>query len=269
MTSVDDPFAEPATRVMVFGHPGHELAVFGLIQRYRMPIVILTDGGGADRTAESQAAFAAIGHLDHVQYLGYRESSFYEALLDGDERHFIEVADSLARALRSIAFTQLFCDAVEFYNPVHDITLPIVRRALQERSDVRVFEVPLVYQMLGDGEHYDVQRFPASRRSSIWRQSLTADEAARKVHARDSTYLSLRRQLGPEFLQVPLSHLSEEEFGDASDPLTPPAATGRCLRYEWRARVLKQQGQIDKTITYAEHWRPMAQALTQGTTRYD
>ena len=246
---------------MVFGHPGHELAVFGLIQRYRMPIVILTDGGGAARTAESQAGFAAIGHLDQVTYLGYPESSFYEALLDDDTRHFIDVAEDLGRIVASIAPAQLFCDAVEFYNPVHDITLPIVMRVLQGRRDTRLFEVPLVYQTPADGEEYDVQRFPPSHPSSRWRHMLSAEETAQKVRARDSIYLSLQKQLGPEFAQVPYPHLSEEEFGDASDPLQPAAETGRCLRYEWRARLLKQQRQIEKVITYAGHWRPMAKAL--------
>lgn len=264
MTSADDPFAARVPRVMVFGHPGHELAVFGLIQRYRMPIVVLTDGGGADRTAESRAGFAAFGHLDAVTYLGYPESSFYEALLDADERHFVDVADHLRRVVASIAPAQLFCDAVEFYNPVHDITLPIVRHALRGRSETRVFEVPLVYQAIADDERYEVQRLPPSHASPRWRHSLSEEETALKAHARDAIYLSLRRQLGPEFLQVPYAHLSQEEYGDASDLLAPPAATGRCLRYEWRARLLKEQGRIEQVITYADHWRPMAQALVRS-----
>lgn len=264
MTSADNPFAEPAARVMVFGHPGHELAVFGLIQRYRMPIVVLTDGGGADRTAESRAGFAAFGHLDAVTYLGYSESSFYEALLDADERHFIDVADNLRRVVASIAPAQLFCDAVEFYNPVHDITLPIVMHALRGRSETRVFEVPLVYQVLAEDERYEVQRFPPSHQAPRWQHALSREETTLKAHARDAIYLSLRRQLGPEFLHVPYAHLSREEYGDASDPLLPPAATGRCLRYEWRAGLLKKQGRIEKVITHADHWQPMAQALVRS-----
>jgi len=36
-----DPFAAtPERRLMIFGHPGHELALFGMLQRHQPDIVV-------------------------------------------------------------------------------------------------------------------------------------------------------------------------------------------------------------------------------------
>jgi len=40
------------------------------------------------------------------------------------------------------------------------------------------------------------------------------------------------------------------------DPFTWTHATGRELRYEWRAAMLKEQGIIDEIITHAGHFIP-------------
>ena len=67
--------------------------------------------------------------------------------------------------LREIKPRQVLCDAVEFYNPLHDMSLPIVAAALNGGADAAVFEVPLVYQKSAKEEAYEVQRMPPSRRS--------------------------------------------------------------------------------------------------------
>ena len=45
-----------------------------------------------------------------------------------------------------------------------------------------------------------------------------------------------------------------KKFGNRHD-------TGRELRYEWRARLLKEQGVIDEIITHAGHFVPTVQGL--------
>jgi hypothetical protein len=71
----------------------------------------------------------------------------------------------------------------------------------------------------------------------------------------------LREQFGPDFLGLPDAHLQREEIALAGDPLASPASTGREMRYEWRARALQQAKVIKEVITYAEHFRPVAESL--------
>ena len=90
---------------------------------------------------------------------------------------------------------------------------------------------------------------------------LTSQELRPKLRARDEIYLSLRDQAGPEFSAATAEHLAIEETAPAGDPFAWPHATGRELRYEWRARLLKQQGVIDEIITRAGQFIPTVHDL--------
>ena len=156
---------------------------------------------------------------------------------------------------------QIFCDAVEFYNPVHDVTLPIVKRAARVLPQAKLFEIPLAYQLPGPSEHYAVQRVPAALQERRLAYQLLEEELRKKIHARDQIYLNLREQFGPDFLGLPDAHLQREEIALAGDPLASPASTGREMRYEWRAKALQKEGVIKEVITYADHFRPVAESL--------
>ena len=249
----------PIKRLMIFGHPAHELALFGFLQRFRPQIVIITDGGGEERIRQSRTGLESIGL--EATYLKFAENDFYAALLRRDIPFFEAVSDSLSLEIAASQPDQIFCDAVEFYNPVHDITLPLVLRAAAAASRAEVFEVPLVYQTLAAGEHYEIQRMPPESARRPFGYYLTLQELRAKIHARDQIYLSLRDQAGPEFSAATAERLAIEETAPASDPFAWPHATGRELRYEWRARLLRQQGVIDEIITRAGHFIPTVQGV--------
>jgi hypothetical protein len=244
--------ADAITRLMIFGHPAHELALFGFLQHFRPQIVIVTDGGCEERIRQSRAGLDSIGL--EATYLNFAENDFYGALLRRDVSFFETVADLLHSQIVTAEPHQIFCDAIEFYNPVHDITLPLVLRAAEAAPQATLFEVPLLYQTLTDGEHYEIQRIPSASPQRRFRYHLAAEDLCAKIRARDEIYLSLHDQVGPEFSAVTTAHLAIEEIALAGDPFVSPRATGRELRYEWRARFLKQAGIIDEIITRAGHF---------------
>src|SRR5690348_7124622 len=84
----------PIKRLMIFGHPAHELALFGFLQRFRPRIVIITDGGGKERVGQSRAGLRSIGL--EATYLKFRENDFYAALLRRDISFFEIVSNSLS-----------------------------------------------------------------------------------------------------------------------------------------------------------------------------
>lgn len=257
-----NPFEnESARRLVVIGHPAHELAIYGLLQRYRPQIVVLTDGGGPERVAQSKEGLERIGLLDQATYLDYTEDSFYQALLDDDAGLFERVAAELRTRIERIQPDQVFCDAVEFYNPVHDVTRPILIRALKGLEGISSFEIPLVYQKPAESECYEIQRVPEALANRRIRYELDDRELDAKMHARDHVYLNLREQAGPEFLVVTREHLSREEIAEAGDELPGADSTGRVLRYEWRARKLLEEGSISRAITYHDHFLPMVRQL--------
>ena len=195
-----------------------------------------------------------------ARYLSYPESSFYDALLAPDAGYFTGVADAVRGVLKEIQPDVICCDAMEFYNPVHDVTVPIVRAALGPGRRVELFEVPLVYEEDGAGEVYHIQRVPPSLADRRVTYDLTPAQLDKKESARNAIYTNLRDQAGPEFLQLPREHLGHEEILRSAGDIAAPGR-GRKLRYEWRARLLQRQGAVRDVITYADHYLPTMRAL--------
>ena len=248
-------------KLMVFGHPAHELALFGMIQRDRPDILIITDGGGPKREADSRVGLATIGMT--ARYLSYPEADFYKALLARDAAYFSHVAAAVREVIDEIQPDVICCDAVEFYNPVHDVTVPIVRAALGPGHKVELFEVPLVYEEEGPGEVYHIQRVPPAFADRRVAYDLTPEQLDKKESARNAIYTNLRDQAGPEFMQLSREHLGHEEiFRSSVGPVEP--GQGRKLRYEWRAQLLQSQGSISEVITYAGHYVPAMAALCES-----
>jgi hypothetical protein len=249
--------------VLVFSHPNHELAIFGIVQRVRPRLVFLTDGGGERRVAETCRALGELnlGLLEQCTFLNYAENEFYAHLVDGNHSFWREVVGGLATALEDAAPTRVACDAVEFYNPVHDVSLPLVRAALDRAGlPCPVFEVPLVHQQLAPTERYVVQRFPSHRSAAALAVALTAEELARKLRALEETYTCLTEQMGSVLRSVPREQLAREEIAPARSGLVPPGED--CvLRYEWRGRQLRQEGAVAEDIKYAQHYAPVARTL--------
>ena len=263
LPALDDP-AMP--RLVVTGHPNHELAILGLVQRLRPRLLFLTDGGGIERVEESQRCLAALGLLDRARFLGWPEKRLYRALLDRDRSPFDEIVAQVRAEIEELAPRQVLCESVELYNPLHDITLPIVRAAARGLDEIEVVEFPLIAQIPAPipgqppeaEERYRVQRAPDGRPVvSLW---LTAEELGAKVKAREDHYRSLRHQLGPVLDGLGPEHMARELFAPAR-PAYPEPGEEYALRYEWRGHSLQARGEVAEVITYRGHFLPMAEAL--------
>jgi hypothetical protein len=245
--------------VCVFSHPNHEGAVLGLVQRLRPTLVFLTDGGGAQRVAETRRALEQIDLLDRAHFLDCSEQSFYDALLDRNAGFFLEQARRVRAILAEIAPARVFCDAVEFYNPVHDVSLPMVRAALGPDASSRVFEIPLIFQEPAPEERYAIQRVPAAEAARAHDLRLTPAELAAKLACRSSVYHMLRAQL-PQMDALSPDHLGLEVVAEARTGAVAPGPE-RVLRYEWRGERLRQAGAVERVITHRDHYVPVASEL--------
>lgn len=246
--------------VAIFSHPNHEIAVFALLKKVRPQIIFLTDGGGDHRVEETRKGLRSIDLEGNAVFLPHTEQSFYDALLHVDSDFFHKVALEIRMVLKSAKPEQILCDAVEFYNPVHDITLALVGNA-DDAPWQGTFEVPLLFQKPGEKESYGVQTVPAGTPCTQF--SLSEEEKALKKDALQNTYTILRDTLGKVILGSP-NALSTETIFPASSPLRTPDP-GRVLRYERRAAALKIQGKIESEITHAFHFLPIVSELLGHT----
>jgi hypothetical protein len=249
-----------APHLAVFSHPNHELAVFGFVQRFRPTLLFLTDGGGAQRVAETRAGLESIGLADQAQFLNHPEAALYEALIRCDVGFCQRLVAEIATVIDAVQPQSIFCDAVEFYNPVHDLSLPLVLAAVaQSKQRAAVFEVPLIFQRPGvEEEEYEIQRLPASQQDDQIELHLNEVEVAAKLRARAEVYAQLNAQMSG-LLDLPVSHFALEVLRPSSTVSQPDGE--RMLRYEWRGRRLQTHGQVDQVITYSEHYQPLIAAL--------
>lgn len=241
-------FNPQAPTVCVFSHPNHELAIFGLLRRLKPTLVFLTDGGGERRVNETRRALKSLGLEERAIFLPHTEQSFYDALLHVNQGFFFDVAGEVREILKKEKPEQILCDAVEYYNPVHDITLPIVSNADDAPWD-GIFEVPLIYQK-PDGS-FGVQSAPENQVDRV-EFLLTEAESASKRHALEHIYTILRDTLGKVLLSCPAA-LQKETIFPASTPLRWPDP-GRFLRYEQRGKALMADGKVPSEITHAYHF---------------
>jgi hypothetical protein len=230
--------------------------VFSLLKKLRPTLVFLTDGGGEQREEETRKGLKSIGLGSHACFLSHPEQSFYDALLNLDTDFFHKVALELRMALKSTKPEQILCDAVEFYNPVHDLTLAIVGAA-DDAPWQGTFEVPLLYQIPGEKESYGVQTVPPAAPKIMF--PLSKEETELKTDALQNTYTILRDTMGKVILSSP-NALTQETIFCASSPLRMPDP-GRVLRYEQRAAALKAEGKVQSEITHTYHFLPVVSEL--------
>jgi len=85
MEPLTDPFAIlHARRFAVFGHPTHELAILGLLQRYRPHVLVITDGGGESLIAQSRRGRLLQDQGAFQKFITYRD-------------HFLPMAEHLQK----------------------------------------------------------------------------------------------------------------------------------------------------------------------------
>ncbi len=244
--------------LMVFSHPNHEVAILGSVRRIQPHIIFLTDGGARERVEQSEESLRSVVDLADVAWLDVPESSLYDALLKHDTGSFRALANEVASIAKHLDVDRIYCDSIEFYNPLHDVALPIVRAAF-EHSALPIFEVPLIHQRKADDEVYEVLRAPGSLRSSCEIVALTPDEHEMKRRA-FGIYTSLAEQLGPENVDLAVSRAGEEHFLTARSHLPSPAVD-QVLRYDWRGRRLLEQGLVAEAITCHGHYLPLVEEL--------
>ena len=248
--------------LMVFGHPNHEFAVLGLVQRHKPYMIFLTDGGGQFRVNETRNSLSSLNLQEQAFFLNYPEKLLYDALLEKNSDIFLEIVNHLRALFFYIKPDFILCDAIEFYNPLHDTTLPLVMKTLNLMSSpsIPVYEIPLVYQQNSDIEKYICQRFPDSENVDKVLIELTPDELSFKLRMREECYLSLASQMGNVLSELDGEYLGTEVFGRTRFPTRMPGQEYR-LRYEWRGELLKNQNHVDNVITMQEHFIPYLNSL--------
>ena len=131
-TMIDSP--TPNTTALVVAHPGHELRVYHWLEKHHPIYCCLTDGSGGGATSRLPSTtrlLNTVGASVGPIYGRYPDTLVYRLLLDGRVDVFVTLAEELAEALATANVDCVGGDAVEGFNPAHDVCRLIVDGAVE------------------------------------------------------------------------------------------------------------------------------------------
>jgi len=241
---------------LVIAHPGHELRVFSWLRLARPCVFVLTDGSGrsgASRLHQTTNILKDAGARPGSIYGRFTDGEIYAAILNHETWCFADLAVELAAALRDEQIDYVVSDAVEGYNPAHDICHSITSAAVESLGKT------------GRGlQHFEVllaQRHGSALAASPDLISIQVSPAmlTEKVQAAGN-YSELASELDRIFQQEGIDAF-KTEWMRRTKPLGFAAAAPPF--YETYGEQQVKRGYYREIIRYREHIMPILEALQE------
>ncbi len=255
-----------AQPLVLLGHPGHELRIYGWLKHHRPEVWIITDGSGASappRIELSRCVLQSLGLKPGAMFGTYTDRDIYAAILREDAAFFIAITREVTRRLIDGGFTSLVSDASEGYNPTHDLCNLIAAAATARASLESGTSIPhLTFLLTGLPEGEAHQRHAddiiMDLDESLGQEKIqTALDYARTT---DGTLLKeveeTLARFGPDIFRHErlLSHATVD-YGTQFAKRRP--------FYEEHGERRAQAGHYHEVIRHRQHMMPLAQALHQ------
>lgn len=245
---------------LVIGHPGHELRVFHWLEIMKPTVFVITDGSGRSGQSRLRSTTKILDQVSASKgsfYGRLTDGESYAAILNRDFGPFVTLTRELAHHLVDQQVDYVAGDALEGYNPTHDICRLVIDAAVKmanrvaERT-VENFDFPLT------GPPNNLSGQP--RIGSI---SLQLDSKAfeRKMTAARS-YAELDSEVSLAINQNPLEAFRVECLRPANNHQTMLEPNDKPY-YEQHGEKQVAGGHYTEVIRYREHFLPLAEALRQ------
>lgn len=236
--------------------------MLGWVRRTRPVVAVLTDGSGhgaSPRLALTAAVLRDSGAEASSLFGVATDRQVYEAILMGDLAFFRGVADSLADLLVDCRVDCVAGDAMEGYNPTHDICRMLIDRAVRLAEDRLGQPIANVQFPLAAAPS------PTPGATGDWHVRLTPAELSAKVREARQYAERVGGMLATE-VDAMVVRCGEEAFADEVLGATDTSLLDRWERgevpfYESHGEERVAAGHYQKVIRYREHIAPIAAAL--------
>jgi len=248
---------------LVIAHPGHELRVYQWLRLTRPLCFVLTDGSGRagksrlDSTSRLlQQNGAGAGSI----YGRLTDHSIYAAIIKGEFDLFIDLTAELARELVREEIEYVVGDAIEGYNPAHDVCRLMINAAVKianrtGKHSISNFEISLAPRATNYTE--------PELANAIW-LDLDEDALARKQEAVNG-YAEIAPDVDRILEREGLRAIQKEFLRPVSTCIPCDGIIPEPPYYEIHGEKQVAAGHYDRVIRYREHVNPLAKALRQYT----
>jgi hypothetical protein len=265
----------------VIAHPGHELCLIQWLKETKPVVFVLTDGSGSDGQSKLSQTTDLLAHYAVPQgniYGRLTDAEVYQAILRGHREIFIELAAELAAVFATERFDYVASEAVEGYNPTHDLCRYITSAAIARANRVNGhrtldYEASLINRKSSELE--------SPQADSVWiRLDDQALEEKTKImrahpHLREEvsagldgaalgifdTYPELADEMRSRIEDMGPDAFRVEHLRRASDEF--PAMNIERPFYEKYGEILARDGRYPVAIRFREHILPIIEALRE------
>ncbi len=239
--------------LLLHAHPGHELRLFGWMERHRPTLLLMTDGSGGDasRVHHSLEVVRRAGAFAGAAFGLASDRDWYSAILSADLTLFDKMIGAIVQAAIAQGSSLIVSDAVDGYNPMHDL------------CEVVAASAALVLKRQGRTiTHLAARAVAGGNSDDVVAEFRLDDETRHRKQAAIDAYTPLAEEVG--------RLLAEEPTALACEQLRRPAFA---WEVDWspswesvgasRVAVSKYAQRIE----YVRHVRPLAIALLSGRLR--
>ena len=246
---------------LVVAHPGHELMVYGWLETARPRVFVLTDGSGRSnqsRLGSTSRIISQVGAPPGVIYGRLTDQMAYSAILNHEFELFIGFARELSEAFVAEQTDFVAGDAIEGYNPMHDVCRLIINAAVNVANRARTRQIAnFAFSLVSQSD----ARPELPPLNGICLQ-LDDGALARKMSAAQG-YAELAGEVAGALERTPSNAFRIERL----TPVEADAAASRCDEeppfYEQYGERQVAAGHYQHVLRYAEHIAPLAEALNR------
>lgn len=220
---------------------------------------VLTDGSGSDgapRISSTSALLDDAGAIRGSIYGRVSDRDIYAAILAGQHAHFVALAQELADSLVQQEAEVVAGDAVEGFNPSHDVCRYVINTAVRLASAQSGRTIACYAFPLEGAPHTS----PDARPTQAVQVTLDDEELEQKLRAAHA-YAELRSEV-----ERTLGRYGTEPFRseylwpvDLSDPYGWDPA--HIPYYESYGAERVASGAYEQVVTFRDHVKPIADAL--------
>lgn len=242
---------------LVIGHPGHELRIYHWLEIARPLTFVLTDGSGREqrsRLPSTAKVLRETGAKPAPIFGLWSDAQAYEILLTGNLDALIGVTRDLANAFLENDIRAVAADAMEGFNPTHDLCRYLTTAAIliaEREAGHRIanFDFPLVG--LPDAA-------PAALRDKCLRLELDGHALERKRAAAEN-YPEMKIEVEAAISRFGLQVFAIELFRPVTSDLAMTLSDEPFYETHGENRV--KEGRYSEVIRYRQHVAPLMRAL--------
>lgn len=244
---------------LVIAHPGHELRVHHWMELARPLVFVLTDGSGhtgRSRLASTTRILDAAGARTGPICGRFTDAEIYAAMLQGRRNLIADLLHELARSLVEEGIEYVAHDAVEGYNPSHDLCWHLAGAAALLAGKISGREI-YAFDFLLTGRPDEC---PEEMQADALRIALDDAALSRKLAAAES-YGELKEEVDAALRKFGKAPFALEWLRPARGTATRIEEAGEIPFYENYGEAQKAAGHYADVIRRREHLLPLQRML--------